>query len=239
MSIINDLAHGKNLPAKIKVSLQEYFSELANRYTELAKGTPEQSARGNAGIPEQVQNAPQPPETSQSGITTLPEAQAQVPNAGQEVQSSQNTTIQQPQTEFGNEQIPEFKNTNEAIAFGKTATPEQIEQLKAKRDEAYAKSKDFQSQKNFDEAFKAGTLGQFYNEAIQANEGNPNSAISSFEKSSVMPKQSSGEQPKTTEQPVQPTGTSEQGAGEKNQVSPKSETPEAKTLRPALRKKRQ
>lgn len=67
--------------------------------------------------------------------------------------------------------IPEFKNTEEALAFGKTATPEQIETLKAKRKESLSKSDALKEKKDLQGAMDEAVRGQFFREAIEMSEG--------------------------------------------------------------------
>jgi len=64
--------------------------------------------------------------------------------------------------------IPEFKNTEEALAFGKTATPEQIKALKIKRDESSVKINALKSRGDIQGAMDEAVRGQFFREAIES-----------------------------------------------------------------------
>jgi hypothetical protein len=67
--------------------------------------------------------------------------------------------------------IPEFKNTEGALAFGKTATPEQVEGLKAKRDESLSKSNALKAKGDLQGAMDEAVRGQFFREAIESAKG--------------------------------------------------------------------
>jgi len=82
-------------------------------------------------------------------------------------------------------EIPELKGSPEAVEFGKTATPKQVEQLKVKRDEAYAESDRLQAEakeayaggdgltgeNKLNDAVIASSKANLYREAIDASEG--------------------------------------------------------------------
>ena len=68
-------------------------------------------------------------------------------------------------------EVPEFKSTNEAQAFGKTASPDQIERMKDFKQDA-AMLRDAAIKAGMGErALEHGMDVQFYNEAIAASEG--------------------------------------------------------------------
>jgi len=67
--------------------------------------------------------------------------------------------------------IPELKNTEEALAFGKTATPEQIKALKAKRDESLSKADALKDKDDLQGAMDEAVRGQLFREAIESAEG--------------------------------------------------------------------
>jgi hypothetical protein len=68
-------------------------------------------------------------------------------------------------------EIPELKNTEEAIAFGITATPKQIKALEAKRDESLAKTDALKAEGNLQGAMDEAFRGQFFREAVASAEG--------------------------------------------------------------------
>jgi len=68
--------------------------------------------------------------------------------------------------------IPQFKTTNEAVAFGEQATPGQVAELERLRSETVAKEAEYKAAKDFsvdrtDNAF----AGQLYREALEASRG--------------------------------------------------------------------
>ena len=64
--------------------------------------------------------------------------------------------------------IPQFNSTEEAHKFGKTATPEQIEQLGEKRKQALLDTKVLREERKIDDAIVKATEAQFYREAMEA-----------------------------------------------------------------------
>ena len=84
--------------------------------------------------------------------------------------------------------IPQFKTTNEAIAFGEKATPAQIEELKTLRENLLAKIKEKQEEHRktkraelMDEMFGMAAMTQFYREAIEEHEKKPKEIKKSFD----------------------------------------------------------
>ncbi|MCK4788126.1 MAG: ParB N-terminal domain-containing protein [Desulfobacteraceae bacterium] len=67
--------------------------------------------------------------------------------------------------------ISEFKNTEDALAFGKKALPEEIGMLKALRKKSIEKSDKLQAAGDLDGAMEEATKGQFFREAIEVAEG--------------------------------------------------------------------
>lgn len=67
--------------------------------------------------------------------------------------------------------LPDFKFTEDAITFGKTATPEQVEAMRVRRDEALGRGRELVAQKKFDEAQVEILKGQLDREAIESYEG--------------------------------------------------------------------
>lgn len=66
--------------------------------------------------------------------------------------------------------IPQFKNTNEAIAFGARATPEQVTALESKLAETDARLRELQknpTKENRQQRIDVASERQFYNEALQ------------------------------------------------------------------------
>ena len=76
--------------------------------------------------------------------------------------------IEKPSRKVEAKLIPEFKNTEEALAFGKTATPEQIKALKVKRDESSVKINALKSRGDIQGAMDEAVRGQFFREAIES-----------------------------------------------------------------------
>lgn len=72
--------------------------------------------------------------------------------------------------EAKSKEIPQFKGTEEAQAFGKTATPEQITELKLKREEALTETRRLKDEGKNQEAFNKVTEAQLYREAVEASE---------------------------------------------------------------------
>jgi len=70
---------------------------------------------------------------------------------------------------IGNENIPEFKTTEQAKEFGKNATSEQIKELKRLYKESLDKGKKIKLL-DFDAKMKEATRGQFFREAFEAAE---------------------------------------------------------------------
>jgi len=66
--------------------------------------------------------------------------------------------------------IPEFENTDQALEFGKTATPEQITELKRFREESLKKSRELGSKGKTQEALDEAVRGQLFREAVEASE---------------------------------------------------------------------
>lgn len=70
--------------------------------------------------------------------------------------------------------VPKFKNTQEALAFGKNATPEQLAELTRLREDALARAKALQDRyaagekKVAQEMINVGTEAQLYREALEA-----------------------------------------------------------------------
>ena len=81
--------------------------------------------------------------------------------------------------------IPEFKSTQDAIAFGDKATPEQAEELKRLREETVSAGKKLMAEKKMQEALNTGVKAQFYREALEAYEKDPNSSVSTFKKNEM------------------------------------------------------
>lgn len=84
--------------------------------------------------------------------------------------------VQKNRTPAESEQIvPKFKNTQEALAFGKRATPEQLAELTRLREDALARAKALQDRyaagekKVAQEMINVGTEAQLYREALEAN----------------------------------------------------------------------
>ena len=67
-------------------------------------------------------------------------------------------------------EIPEFKSTGEAVAFGEKATPEQITELKRLRQESLDKYEVLEKQDKLNEAIIEATKGQLYRESFEAAE---------------------------------------------------------------------
>jgi hypothetical protein len=96
---------------------------------------------------------------------------------------SQNDALKVKTPESTETAIPEFKSTNEAVEFGKKATPEQIEQLRAKQKELTDETAKLKAEKKTTEALEYAFKGQFVREAIEAAEGKEDSSVSIHEKS--------------------------------------------------------
>jgi N12 class adenine-specific DNA methylase/predicted RNA methylase len=77
----------------------------------------------------------------------------------------------QPAKPYAGPPIPAFKTTNEAMAFGKKATPEQIDRLKALMVENRDEFIKLKEAGKLQEAMNVATLGQYYREAVEASEG--------------------------------------------------------------------
>ena len=75
-------------------------------------------------------------------------------------------------------EIPEFHSTEEAIAFGDKATPEQVKELKRLREETLAEGKKLFAEKKMQEATNIAVKAQFYREATEAYEKKPGSSVS-------------------------------------------------------------
>jgi len=67
--------------------------------------------------------------------------------------------------------IPELKNSEEAIAFGEKATPEQVTELERLYEESQIKSKAFRDTGKLQEALDEGVRGQFFREAVDKAKG--------------------------------------------------------------------
>lgn len=63
--------------------------------------------------------------------------------------------------------IPDFKSTNEAVAFGKVASSEEVEELKSIKIKYDVKFKRCMGEKDFDEASIVATKSQFCREATE------------------------------------------------------------------------
>jgi hypothetical protein len=73
--------------------------------------------------------------------------------------------------ELAPKEIPKFKNTQEAVAFGLVATTEQLAELQKLHDEASAEAKALREQDKLQEAYDKAVEAQFYREAIEGAEG--------------------------------------------------------------------
>lgn len=80
--------------------------------------------------------------------------------------------------EVPRETVPEFKNTEEAIAFGKQATPEQVEALKVKQkdaedrfDKLAEEIKTERTPEKVQELSNLATKGQLFREAVESSKG--------------------------------------------------------------------
>ena len=60
-----------------------------------------------------------------------------------------------------------FKDTPEALLYGRHATDEQLEDLKILRKEAYTKAQFLLQQNRLQEACEVATQAQFYREALE------------------------------------------------------------------------
>jgi len=68
--------------------------------------------------------------------------------------------------------IPQFKTTNEAVAFGEQATPEQVSELERLRTETVAKEAEYKAAKDFSvDRTNNAFAGQLYREALEASRG--------------------------------------------------------------------
>lgn len=63
--------------------------------------------------------------------------------------------------------VPRLKSTEEALAFGKRATPEQVSRLRELRAESLEKHKILHGTKDFQAAIDEATRGQFFREALE------------------------------------------------------------------------
>ena len=132
------------------------------------------------------------PNDSIDVLTGVGEGQAQTPpevstpGAGQAVKSAPAISA-----------IPEFGNTEEAIAFGKQATEEQIHALRIKREEISRKINDLKTAGKFNEATKLAGQAGFMREAIQASKGKiPETPKKEAEKPAPQPEVPKGEKGK-------------------------------------------
>lgn len=73
--------------------------------------------------------------------------------------------------ELVEQEIPELKSTEEAIAFGKKATPEQVTELERLYKESQVKSKSLRDEGKLQEALDEGVHGQFLREATDKAKG--------------------------------------------------------------------
>jgi len=68
--------------------------------------------------------------------------------------------------------IPQFKTTNEAVAFGEQATPGQVAELERLRSETVAKEAEYKAAKDFSvDRTNNAFAGQLYREALEASRG--------------------------------------------------------------------
>jgi hypothetical protein len=114
-------------------------------------------------------------------------------------------------------EIPEFHTTQDAIAFGDKATPEQVEELKRLREETLKEGYKQKDAKNMQEAMDLAVKAQLYREAVEANEKKEGSSVSTLREKSLSTEDHSATEPASS-------GRSEAGSTPKDQT----ETPEFK-----------
>lgn len=98
-----------------------------------------------------------------------------VPKGVTEAAARQEAAFKGEAAEIGKKPVPKFKNTEEAIAFGKEATPEQVEKLKQRRLEIEQKhdvilKKEDLTDAELQEGMNLAVEGQLYREAVEASE---------------------------------------------------------------------
>jgi hypothetical protein len=86
--------------------------------------------------------------------------------------NKESLSVKEPTAKYNAEtnkiEIPDFKSTEEAMAFGEKASPEQIQQLRQLREETLTEVRKHVAARKPQEALNLATKAQFYREAFEA-----------------------------------------------------------------------
>ena len=153
----------------------EDLESLAERYPELKNGII--GGKISSEITQEIQAAEKPisvrgvlgaEDVTAKELLTGKREKALTSEARQEIIEAE-MPVPEPTAEVAREEIPTFKNTGEAEAFGKKATPEQITELKQLRQEALDEYEVLEKA-DINKAMVAATKGQLYREALESAE---------------------------------------------------------------------
>jgi len=142
---------------------------IANEIKKRAQETPRPEAEkpSGAGRGKNIAAAPVPSSPQEAQQPSPAQLDSPLVAAGEGIQK-----FNLPPAETVTERIPDFKNTNEAVDFGKNATHEQIKEIERLRSETQAREAELKAAKDFsDERTQNAYRGQLYREALEAAAG--------------------------------------------------------------------
>lgn len=151
----------------------EALEDLQGRAVELAASAKQLGLFGEETEPKRKKEAKKKAEQMGLGLEMPePEAADALELKGERAGAKEAYRAKKLLETFSVKQIPErFATTNEALAFGRYATPEQIRALRGLYEESKGRASALLKQKKYDEAMAEAAKGQFFREAIDAAEG--------------------------------------------------------------------